>query len=315
MIRTLYIDERNGVNICNHPIDIDTDAKFMWVDMSVPTVEENLLLSQFFHFHPLSIEDAISVKQRPKHKEYDDYLSFVFHAIDLTTMKPEEIDIFINDRMIVTYHKESSEEVDKVWQYMLNKRINEKITTREIMYKILDAIVDNYFPFVYDLEEKVFSFEDRHSVNLSTEELIDETFDLREDLLLIRRTVLPMKDLVYRLLEGRILLLSKKQKIFLHHINDHLIKQVEMIESSREMTADIRDNYISLNSFKMNNIMKILTIYSVIFMPLTLIVGIYGMNFDVMPELHFKYGYLMVWIVMIVITLGMIGYFRKKHWF
>lgn len=315
MIRTLYIDELNTLRLCSTPNEIEVTPKWLWVDMSEPTQEENLLLSQFFHFHPLSIEDAITVNQRPKYKEYDDYLFFVFHAIDLKTMKPEEIDIFINPTFIVTYHKENSEEVDKVWQMMQHIKANDKITTNEIMYKTLDAIVDNYFPFVYDLEDKVFSFEDRHSVNTATETLIDETFDLREDLLLIKRTVLPMRELVYRLLEGRVLSLTKKQKIFLHHINDHLIKQVEMIESSREMTSDIRDNYISINSLRMNNIMKILTIYSVIFMPLTLIAGIYGMNFDVMPELRFKYGYMVVWIVMILISIGMISYFKIKKWF
>ncbi|TDM14618.1 magnesium/cobalt transporter CorA [Macrococcus bovicus] len=315
MIRTLYIDINNELKICESPYEMTSEPRLLWVDMSEPTLHENLLLSQFFHFHPLSIEDAVSVRQRPKYKEYDDYLFYVFHAIDLNTMKPEEIDVFINDILVVTYHKEHSEEVDKVWNMMIHKKDNSKASTSEIMFLTLDAIVDNYFPFVYELEDKVFSFEDRHSVDISTEVLIEETFDLREDLLLIRRTVLPMRDLVYRLLEGRIMALSKKQKIFLHHINDHLIKQVEMIESSREMTADIRDNYISLNSFKMNNIMKILTIYSVIFMPLTLLAGIYGMNFDVMPELHWKYGYLGVWIVMLVITFGMILYFRRKNWF
>ncbi|TDM12234.1 magnesium/cobalt transporter CorA [Macrococcus lamae] len=315
MIRTLYIDELNELKTCESPYQMEGTPKWMWVDMSEPTMHENLLLSQYFHFHPLSIEDAVSVRQRPKYKEYDDYLFFVFHAIDLTTMLPEEIDVFINNSIIVTYHKEHSEEVDKVWNSVIYKRVNEKLTTSEIMYRTLDAIVDNYFPFVYELEDKVFSFEDRHSVDISTEVLIEETFDLREDLLIIRRTVLPMKDLVYRLLEGRIMSLSKKQKIFLHHINDHLVKQAEMIESSREMTADIRDNYISLNSFKMNNIMKILTIYSVIFMPLTLLVGIYGMNFDFMPELHWKYGYLAVWVLMLSIMFGMIYYFKKKKWF
>lgn len=315
MIRTMYIDEENKIHQCHTPHEMEIHPKLLWVDMSEPTLDENLLLSQYFQFHPLSIEDATSVRQRPKFKEYEDYLFFVFHAIDLTTMKPEEIDVFINDNMIVTYHKENSEEVDKVWGQIPYSKAAEKLTTKDIMYRILDGIVDNYFPFVYDLEDKVFSFEDRHSVNISTEELIEETFDLREDLLLIRRTVLPMKELVYRLLEGKLFIISKKQRLYLHHINDHLIKQAEMIESSREMTSDIRDNYISLNSFKMNNIMKILTIYSVIFMPLTLIAGIYGMNFDVMPELHMKYGYLAVWIVMIGITVGMIYYFKVKRWF
>ena len=315
MIRTLYMNEQNELHRCNSPEDIQTEIKWMWVDFESATSEEMRLLRTYFNFHPISIEDATSVNQRPKFKEYDDYLFFVFQAIDLKSMKPEEIDVFINEHYIVTFHKENAEEVDKVWRNLQNSTLKAKHSPRDIMYSILDATVDNYFPFVYELEEKVFSFEDRHSVNISTEELIEETFDLREDLLMIRRTVNPMKDLVYRVLEGRLVNLSKKQRILLHHINDHLVRQAEMIESSREMTADIRDNYISLNSFKMNNIMKILTIYSVIFMPLTLIVGIYGMNFDIMPELHWKFGYLAVWLVMIFITIGMIIYFKKKHWF
>ncbi|GGB00883.1 magnesium/cobalt transporter CorA [Macrococcus hajekii] len=315
MIRTLYIDINNELKTGESPAEMTTEPRLLWVDISEPTIQENLLLSQFFHFHPLSIEDAVSVRQRPKFKEYDDYLFYVFHAIDLTTMKPEEIDVFINDTLIVTYHKEHSEEVDRAWNSVVHENDPSKISSSEIMFRTLDAVVDNYFPFVYELEDKVFSFEDRHSVDITTEALIDETFDLREDLLLIRRTVLPMKDLVYRLLEGKIMTLSKKQKIYLHHINDHLIKQAEMIESSREMTADIRDNYISLNSFKMNNIMKILTIYSIIFMPLTLLAGIYGMNFDYMPELHWKYGYFSVWIIMLVISFGMVAFFKKRNWF
>lgn len=315
MIRTLYLNNNYELHTAKSPTELGEEPIWMWVDLSEPTDAENEILRDYFNFHPLSIEDATSSKQRPKFKTYDHYLFFTFHAIDLTSMLPEEIDFFLNQKFIVSYHKEASEEIDIVWDSVIHKQDNQKITSSEVLFRTLDSIVDNYYPFVYDLEEKVFSFEDRHSVNISTEALIEETFDLREDLLLIRRTVLPMKDLVYRLLEGKILALSKKQTIFLNHIYDHLLKQSEMIDSSKEMTSDIRDNYISLNSFKMNNIMKILTIYSVIFMPLTLIAGIYGMNFDNMPELHYKYSYFIVMFIMLVIAIVMIVIFKRKHWF
>ncbi|EZX18107.1 MULTISPECIES: magnesium/cobalt transporter CorA [Mammaliicoccus] len=314
MIKTYYVNLKDEIKETNSPKDISEEKKWIWVDLNEPTKEESEILVDYFNFHPLSVEDATQVQQRPKFKQYDDYQFIVFHALDLKTLESEEVDIFIGEDFIVTFHRERYEEIDTIKRKLFNETI-EINEPKDILLHILDDIVDNYFPFIYDIEDKVFNFEDRHNLDITTKTLIDDTFDLREELLIIKRTVQPMKDLVYRMREGKVLHLNEQQFLFITHINDHLMKQMEMVDSSREMTSDIRDNYISLNSFKMNNIMKILTIYSVVFMPLTLIAGIYGMNFTNMPELEWHDGYYIVLVIMAVIAIIMLIVFKKKRWF
>lgn len=314
MIKTYYVNLNGELKETNSPKDISEEKKWIWVDLNEPTKEESEILVDYFNFHPLSVEDATQVQQRPKFKQYDDYQFIVFHALDLKTLESEEVDIFIGDDFIVTFHRERYEEIDTIKRKLFNETI-EINEPKDILLNILDDIVDNYFPFIYDVEDKVFNFEDRHNLDITTKTLIDDTFDLRQELLIIKRTVQPMKDLVYRMREGKVLHLNEQQFLYITHINDHLMKQMEMVDSSREMTSDIRDNYISLNSFKMNNIMKILTIYSVVFMPLTLIAGIYGMNFTNMPELEWHDGYYIVLVIMAVIAIIMLIVFKKKRWF
>ncbi|MCD3220079.1 magnesium/cobalt transporter CorA [Mammaliicoccus sciuri] len=314
MIKTYYVNLNDELKETNSPKDISEEKKWIWVDLNEPTKEESEILVDYFDFHPLSVEDATQVQQRPKFKQYDDYQFIVFHALDLKTLESEEVDIFIGDDFIVTFHRERYEEIDTIKRKLFNETI-EINEPKDILLHILDDIVDNYFPFIYDIEDKVFNFEDRHNLDITTKTLIDDTFDLRQELLIIKRTVQPMKDLVYRMREGKVLHLNEQQFLYITHINDHLMKQMEMVDSSREMTSDIRDNYISLNSFKMNNIMKILTIYSVVFMPLTLIAGIYGMNFTNMPELEWHDGYYIVLVIMAVIAIIMLIVFKKKRWF
>ncbi|MEB7067422.1 magnesium/cobalt transporter CorA [Mammaliicoccus sciuri] len=314
MIKTYYVNLNGEIKETNSPKDISEEKKWIWVDLNEPTKEESEILVDYFNFHPLSVEDATQVQQRPKFKQYDDYQFIVFHALDLKTLESEEVDIFIGDDFIVTFHRERYEEIDTIKRKLFNETI-EINEPKDILLHILDDIVDNYFPFIYDIEDKVFNFEDRHNLDITTKTLIDDTFDLRQELLIIKRTVQPMKDLVYRMREGKVLHLNEQQFLYITHINDHLMKQMEMVDSSREMTSDIRDNYISLNSFKMNNIMKILTIYSVVFMPLTLIAGIYGMNFTNMPELEWHDGYYIVLVIMAVIAIIMLMVFKKKRWF
>nr|WP_263314887.1 magnesium/cobalt transporter CorA [Mammaliicoccus sp. Marseille-Q6498] len=314
MIKTYYINANDEIKKTSSPYDIQEEKKWIWVDLNEPTQEESKVLADYFDFHELSIDDATIVQQRPKFKQYDGYQFLVFHALDLKTLESEELDIFIGEDFIVTFHKERFEEIDTVERRLFNHSL-ENPKPKDIMLNILDDIVDNYFPFIYDIEDKVFNFEDRHNVDITTKTLINDTFDLRQELLLIKRTVQPMKDLVYRMREGKVLHLDEQQLLYITHINDHLMKQVEMVDASREMTSDIRDNYISLNSFKMNNIMKILTIYSVVFMPLTLIAGIYGMNFKNMPELEWHDGYYIVLVIMFMIAMMMLIVFKKKRWF
>ncbi|MBW3109999.1 CorA family divalent cation transporter, partial [Mammaliicoccus sciuri] len=239
MIKTYYVNLNDELKETNSPKDISEEKKWIWVDLNEPTKEESEILVDYFDFHPLSVEDATQVQQRPKFKQYDDYQFIVFHALDLKTLESEEVDIFIGDDFIVTFHRERYEEIDTIKRKLFNETI-EINEPKDILLHILDDIVDNYFPFIYDIEDKVFNFEDRHNLDITTKTLIDDTFDLRQELLIIKRTVQPMKDLVYRMREGKVLHLNEQQFLYITHINDHLMKQMEMVDSSREMTSDIR---------------------------------------------------------------------------
>ncbi|ASK62791.1 magnesium and cobalt transport protein CorA [Virgibacillus phasianinus] len=285
-----------------------------WVDFEIPTETETKLLESYFRFHPLAVEDCMHDLQRPKLDYYDDHTFFVIHSLAQQSFEKKEIDIFIGDHYIVTYHKERSTYTQAVGNLL--KRKNNKAVMDEyyVFYQLLDFVVDQYFPMVYEIEDHINAIEDNTN-KLSMEELLEQLFDRRGELLTLRQTVHPMRDLLYRILNTHHLDGVHERKEYFADIHDHLIKVADIIASNREMTQDIRDSYLSLNAHQTNRTMQVLTVISVIFMPLTFIVGIYGMNFTFMPELDEKYGYLVVWLIMLIISIGMYVWFRKKGWF
>ncbi|MFQ3546048.1 magnesium/cobalt transporter CorA [Halobacillus rhizosphaerae] len=290
------------------------DADWYWVDFNNPTAEEVKLLESYFHFHPLAIEDCLHELQRPKLDYYDDHTFFVIHSVNKKTLEKQEIDLFLGECSIVTYHNKDSPALESARSLLKRNRDPQSLDEYFVLYQLLDKVVDNYFPIVYQIEDHINEIED-NTRKLSMEKLLDELFDRRSELLALRQTVHPMRDLLYRVLNTHHLDGVRDRREYFADIHDHLIKVAEMIASNREMTQDIRDSYLSLNSHQTNRTMQILTVISVIFMPLTFIVGIYGMNFSNMPELDSRYGYFVVWIVMIAIAVGMYSWFRNKGWF
>ncbi|MDP4091179.1 MAG: magnesium/cobalt transporter CorA, partial [Bacillota bacterium] len=183
-----------------------------------------------------------------------------------------------------------------------------------IQYEILDSLVDNYFPAIYELEDYLNEFDEtgRHS---SDKSFIHNVFDARSRLLKLRRIVNQMKDLLYRLVSSDNIKESRSRHAYFSDIYDHLLRLSEFIESSLLVTSDLRDSYLSMNSDRMNRIMMLFTAITTIFVPLTFIVGIYGMNFDYMPELRWKYGYFLTLAAMGTLSLLMLLWFKKKGWF
>ncbi|MEW4371805.1 magnesium/cobalt transporter CorA [Paenibacillus kandeliae] len=319
MIRILGITPEH--NIVEHvPLeDIHSEQyAWCWVDFDRPTEEESELLSTFFHFHPLAVEDCMHLLQRPKMDYYGDVQFLVLHKVQRDTLNAEEVDLFVGERLIVSFHHEKHQEVDTAWERVLSyhdgKRPKWLRGPIAVAYMIIDKIVDEYFPCVFDIEDELDSLE-KLGPNEAVDELLNQVFALRSRLLKLRRTIVPMRDLMYRIINSQHI-----QKVDEHHsyfgdIYDHLLKLSDMIESDREMTSDLRDSYISLNSNRMNGIMKTLTVITTVFMPLTLIAGIYGMNFDNMPELHWKYGYFAVLFLMLILGGGMMLLFTRRGWF
>lgn len=312
MIRTLAITNDSNI-IQDAPLEElrNTNIKWYWVDFSTPTEEESKALRDFFQFHPLAIEDCYHFLQRPKLDYYEGYNFLVLHSLNPRTLSPEELDIFWSDQYIVTFHLEPSKEIDTTWEKILKAPNITNQSTIHVLYQILDKVVDQYFPSVYQIEDSLIQLEAEETSNRGT----DELFQIRRELVELRRTVFPMRDLLYRILNSERLQIPKKHRAYFTDIYDHLLKLAESIESNRELTTDIRDSYISLNSDRMNRVMMTLTVITTIFMPLTFIAGIYGMNFEYMPELTWRYGYFIVLGVMVIVGFLMFFWFKAKGWF
>ncbi|WP_290750961.1 magnesium/cobalt transporter CorA [Exiguobacterium sp. UBA3968] len=314
MIRCILIDANDTIILTDDIFRIqESGIKRYFVDFNQPTDTEKQKLIDAFDFHPLAIEDCFHYLQRPKLEYYADHSFFVLHALDERTLMSREINLFASDRHLVSYHEQSSPEIDVVFeQYSHCLHTQETV---DLVHKIMDKIVDGYFPIVHATEDELFALEERYRSRGNDRRLMEEIFELRAQLLRISRTVMPMRDLLYRVVESKRLSIHPKKQAFFRDLYDHLLKLSEMIEYNRLMTSEFRDNFISLNSYRMNSIMKTLTIFTTIFMPLTFIAGIYGMNFEHMPELTTRYGYFVTLGAMGLLALGMILFFKKNRWF
>ncbi|NIK75452.1 magnesium transporter [Paenibacillus castaneae] len=291
-----------------------TELEWYWVDFIGPKEEECTLLETFFHFHPLAIEDCYHLLQRPKIDHYDDVHFFVLHEIERKTLNVNEVNMFIGPDYVVTFHYESSPAIDDARMKLMNRVKVGENGHLHAAYSIIDQLVDDYFPAVNELDELLLDME------IDSDDGPDQTdmsdiFTIRSRLLRLRKTIIPMRDLLYRLINTDRIDGMKDYLAFYHDIYDHLLKLSEMMDSCREMTADLRDSYISFNSNRMNSIMKTLTVITTIFMPLTFLAGIYGMNFYNMPEIQWKWGYLTVILLMTFIAISMFAWFRSKGWF
>ncbi len=285
-----------------------------WVDFNQPTEEEIELLASWFHFHPLAIEDCLHQLQRPKMDHYGDTHFFVLHALQPETLFVHEVNLFVNTSFLVTFHIHESPEVRNAVAKTFAAHELNRLTPLHAAYHVMDELVDRYFPAVYALDDQLAEKEIDDTSSFGSE-MLNELFTIRSKLLHMRKTIIPMRDLLYRVLSSEKLLGLQEERAFLADVHDHLLKLSEMIEASREMTADLRDSIISYNSNRMNSIMKTLTVITTIFMPLTFIAGLYGMNFSRMPELEWRYGYFTVLIVMVLVGVSMYMWFKRKGWF
>ncbi|QOR67879.1 magnesium/cobalt transporter CorA [Cytobacillus suaedae] len=291
-----------------------SNIRWFWVDFDQPTEEEIFELKHSFDFHPLAIEDCIHKLQRPKLDYYENFTFFVVHSLHSVDEEKEEINFFVGANYFVSFHHQESIEISEVWEKLSFSKSVGEWNQYLIFYHVLDKIVDNYFPIIYRLEDSLNELENNEKKE-SMDRLLQQLFDIRHSFLHLRHTVIPMRDLLYRILNSERLGKLLERREYFSDIHDHLLKLSEMIDSNREVTNDIRDSYLSINSHQTNRVMKVLTVITTIFMPLTFIAGIYGMNFEYMPELTWRYGYFLTLSIMLTVGLGMFVWFKKKGWF
>jgi len=314
MIRTIGFTNEKEL-VFDFPLS-DIDAQnflWYWVDFDEPSEEEVSLLHSFFHFHPLAIEDCLQGLQRPKINYYGDYAFFVLHAICHESLRAEELNMFFGGNYVVTFHLNKLRELDVVRENIIKNPTQWDGGHILIAYHLMDEIVSNLFPILYKIEDHLNDIEEQllpTTVHLSK----DLVFDVRRDLLRLRRSFIPMQELVNQMLNSEQLGLQANERAYFIDIHDDLLRLTDTLELNRDLTADIRDVQVAVNSNQMNRIMMTLTIISSVFIPLTFIAGIYGMNFEYMPELNWRFGYLAVLGTMLIIGVAMLLLFSHKGW-
>jgi magnesium transporter len=275
-------------------------------------------LGSHYHLHPLIQEDIVSTNQRPKMDEYEDYLFIVFkmlHYNDQAELIYEHVSIIMGKDYVLTFQEADGDVFDGVRERLKNDKGRVRSSGSDyLMFALLDAVVDNYFTVIETLSDKIEVLEDQLFINSPGEHITEGIQQLKKEVLRIRRAVVPLREVINRLEKTDTDLIESRTENYIRDLYDHIIQVSESIDLYREMTWGLMDMYMTTISNRMNEIMKVLTIMASIFIPLTFMAGIYGMNFDYMPELKFKFGYFVLWGLMILVLLLMLWYFRRKKW-
>jgi magnesium transporter len=272
-------------------------------------------MGEVFGFHPLALEDVLSVPQRPKADDYSDHLFLVIRMPDYQEqLEIEQISMFLGRNVVVTFQQRPGDCLEPIRERLRKStgRLRQE-GADYLMYAILDAVIDHYFPFLELLGETVEELEDEVMAD-PDHETLGRVHEIKRDLLDVRRSLWPLRDAVNGLLRDESPLLGETTRLYLRDCYDHIVQVLDMVETYRELAGGLMDVYLSSLSNRMNEVMKVLTVIATIFIPLTFIAGIYGMNFERMPELKWGWAYPAVWGVMIFIAVVMLILFRRKGW-
>ena len=296
----------------------DTES-ISWINLNgLNYVDEIEALGNHYGLHPLVLEDIVNIAQRPKIDEHEDYLFLVLKMLyynESQSIVSEQVSFILGDNYVLSFQEAEGDVFDNVRDRLRNAKGRVRNMKADyLLYTLIDAIVDHYFSVIEILGDKIENIENTIFENKIEEDCNRQIQDLKREVFRVRRAIFPLREVLNRIDKNETKLIQKKTLTYYRDIFDHLIQVTENIEIFREMVLSLMDMYMSSISNKMNEVMKVLTIMASIFIPLTFIAGIYGMNFQYIPELNYKYGYFMVWGVMIAIFLGLLYYFKRKKW-
>jgi magnesium transporter len=271
-----------------------------------------------FGIHPLVLEDILHTGQRPKAEDLGDYLFIVlrmlYHDERENGMVGEQVSLLLGPNYVISFQEREGDVFNPIRERIRNSKGHiRKGGADYLAYALLDAIVDHYFVILEKLGEKIESLEEELVTNPRPETL-QAIHTLKRDLIFLRRSVWPLREVINSLERGESPLITEPTGIYLRDVYDHTIQVIDTIETYRDIVTGMLDIYLSSLSNRMNEVMKVLTIIATIFIPLTFIAGIYGMNFKFMPELEWHWGYPMALMVMLLIVASMFIYFRRKKW-
>ena len=291
-----------------------------WINVEgVHQVEVVEKLGNCFGLHPLVLEDILNTDQRPKMEVHGDYiyivLKMLYEGDGNRPIEAEQVSLILGSNFVISFQEGKEGDVFNPGRERLRtgKGLIRKMGPDYLAYSLLDTIVDNYFLILEKLAEKVELLEEELVANPTTKTL-QQIQKFKNEMIFVRRAVWPLREVVSGLGRKESPLVKETTEIYLRDVYDHTVQVMETIEVYREMLSGMLDIYLSSVSNRLNSVMKVLTIIATIFMPLTFIAGIYGMNFKYMPELEWHWGYPAVWLVVVIVGVSMLIYFRKRKW-
>ncbi len=322
MITVMVLDRESGkLEVGKDPKTIDklcADEKHVvWVDVLRATEDDYAMLAEEFRFHPLALEDCHNAHQRPKIDEYKGYYYMVLYEASLVgerrSLELNELNVFLGTNYLVTIHRNPLRAVDtaaRLWPEW-----DERVSSGAglLAYLLIDAVIDEYMPLLDNMSDRIDDIEDEIFESFDPQ-AIREIFLIKKQLLYLRRTVVPLREVFNTLLRREQPIFPREIHVYFQDVFDHVIRVADSIDTLREMLVSTMDAYLSLSGNRMNVVMKRLTSISTILMSVTLIAGIYGMNFEYMPELKWHYGYVGSLLSMVVVGVAIYFYLRYIDW-
>jgi len=290
-----------------------------WINLEgLQDVELIRRFGECYHLHPLVLEDIVNTTQRPKIEDYGAYLFIVARMIDFTPdqgIETEQVSIIVGPNYLLSFQEGNDKGVfEPVRERIRSGRGRIRTLGADYLaYGLIDAIVDNYFTVLEKMGEIVEDLEEELAQGPS-QQILKRIIALKREIIFMRKGVWPLREVAAALERGESSLVSDTSRIFFRDTYDHTIQVIDGVETFRDLLSGMLDLYLSSMSNRTNEIMKFLTIVGTIFLPLTFIVGVYGMNFKYIPELEWRYGYFITWGVMLVIAAVMAFYFKRKRW-
>ncbi len=275
-------------------------------------------LGQHFGIHPLTQEDILNTAHRPKFEAFEQYAYIVLKMLQYDTahnrVLTEQVSLILTGNILISFQESPGDVFDPVRNRLQKDRGRiRRAGSDYLAYALIDAIVDHYFVILEQIGLQIEEIED-DTLSNPTPEVLRRIHAMKREILTLRKQVWPLREVVGAMTKEESALIQNETRLFLRDVYDHTIQILETVESQRDILAGLLDLYITGISNRMNEVMKVLTIMATIFIPITFIAGVYGMNFKYMPELEWRWGYETIWAIMIVVVIAMVVYFNKKRW-
>ncbi len=301
-------------------LELKSADSVSWINLDgIHDVSQVEAFGQAFDLHPLTLEDILDTGHPPKFEEFDNcalIITKMFYFDEQTSrIEAEQISLVLTAENVLTFQERPGDVFDGVRDRL--KRKSGRIRQRGadyLAYTLIDSVVDSYFHVLEKIGDRL-DYLETELIAQPSQDLLQQVHQMKGQLIFLRKAVWPMREVVGNLLHSESTLLEDSTNVFLRDLYDHAIQVLDIVESFRETASGLVDLYISSVSQRMNEVMQLLTIMASIFIPLTFIAGIYGMNFELMPELKWRYGYPMVWGLMLACVVGMLWFFKRKKWF